>query len=62
VQEGGTSSCRAAGERRLPVVEGFDQEEGALKRMGGLIEEAVGTPFSDSELKRLVREGSIARL
>jgi hypothetical protein len=46
----------AEGRNQLPVVEGFDQEEVALKRMGELIEEAVGTPFTDSELKRLVRE------
>jgi hypothetical protein len=45
------------GRSELPVVEGFDQEEVALERMGELIEEAAGKRFGEQELKRMVREG-----
>jgi hypothetical protein len=44
------------GRNELPIVEGFDQEAEALKRMGELIAEVEGKTFTEGELQRMVRE------
>ncbi len=50
------------GREELPVVEGFEQEQAAIGRMGQLIEEVEGKRFAENELRRMVREGGFYSL